>query len=272
MDRRLTPSNGGVALAGLQGQVEAERFVTGEAASVVVPVADLLDRPEGARDRQVLFGEAVTVIERKAGWAFVQAAKDGYCGYLPEAALGPQSRPTHRVSVPATHIYSGPKVQAKELASLSFGSLVTVTGAAGKFAETPQGFIPAPHLRPLDAPFADPVEVAELFLGTPYLWGGNSRFGIDCSGLVQAALVACGKACPADSDMQQAVGTAFGDNEPLLRGDLLFWKGHVAMVVDDTRLIHANGHTMSVAYEGTQACIARIMEQENRPVIARRRP
>lgn len=272
MDRRLTPSNGRAALEVLRGQVVAERFVTGEPACLIQPVTDLRTAPDGARDRQVLFGEAVTVIDRHSGYAFVQAAKDGYCGYVPEAALGPATRPTHRVSAPATHVYSGAKVQAPEVMALSFGSLVTVTGEAGKFAETPQGFIPAVHLRPVDTPFPDPVAVAEMFLGTPYLWGGNSRFGIDCSGLVQTALVACGKACPADSDQQRTVGTGFGDNEPLLRGDLLFWKGHVAMVVDDMRLIHANGHTMSVAYEGIEACIARIMAQEDRPVIARRRP
>ncbi len=272
MDRRLTPANGRVALQSMRGIVDAPLYVAGEAADVVAQVVDLLDGPSGNRDRQLLWGEAVMVIERHDGWAFVQAAKDGYCGYVADAALGAASKPTHRVAAPASHLYSGPRVQAAEVAALSFGSLVTVTEIEGKFAKTPQGFIPEMHLRPLDAPFADAVTVAELFLGTPYLWGGNSRAGIDCSGLVQAALVACGKPCPADSDQQRSVGTDLPEDAPLQRGDLVFWKGHVAMAVDADQLIHANGHTMSVAYEGVAACIARVMAQEGLPVLMRRRP
>lgn len=272
MDRRLTPANTRAALDSLRGTVQADRFTKGEAASLIAPVTDLLASPEGKRERQVLWGEAVTVIDRHAGWAFVQAAKDGYCGYLPEAALGPAQHPTHRVSAPATHLYDAPKVQARDLAALSFGSLVTVLEIGEKFAETPQGFIPAKHLRPLDHPFDDPVGVAELFLGTPYLWGGNSRFGLDCSGLVQAALVACGKPCAGDSDLQLTIGRELAPDEPLKRGDLIFWKGHVALVVDPETLIHANGHSMSVAYEGIAACIARVIAQEGNPVLARRRP
>lgn len=272
MDRRLTPANDRVALASLKGVVDAPRYVAGEAAAIFAPVVDLLDGPSGKRDRQLLWGEAVTVIERHDGRAFVQSAKDGYCGYVDAAALGGAHSPTHRVAAAASHLYTAPRVQAPEISALSFGSLVTVTGTEGKFAQTPQGFIPAMHLRPLDAPFADAVGVAELFLGTPYLWGGNSRAGIDCSGLVQAALIACGKPCPADSDQQRSVGVELSQDAPLQRGDLLFWKGHVAMAVDADRLIHANGHTMSVAYEGIGACIARVMAQEGLPPLMRRRP
>lgn len=272
MDRRLTPANDRLALHSLRGLVDAPLYVAGEAAAVIAPVVDLLDVPSGKRDRQLLWGEAVTVIEHHDGWAFVQAEKDGYCGYVPGTALGVATKATHRVSAGASHLYSAPRVQAPEVAALSFGSLVTVTGSEGKFATTPQGFIPEIHLRPLDMPFADAVGVAELFIGTPYLWGGNSRAGIDCSGLVQAALIACGKPCPADSDQQRSVGTELPEDAPLQRGDLLFWKGHVAMAVDADRLIHANGHTMSVAYEKTGACIARVMAQEGLPVLMRRRP
>lgn len=272
MDRRLTPANDRAALASLKDVVDAPRYVEGEAAAVIAPLVDLRDMPSGNRDRQLLWGDAVTVIDRHKGWAFVQAAKDGYCGYVDDATLGGANRATHRVAAPASHVYSGPRVQAAESAALSFGSLVTVIGSEGKFAKTPHGFIPAMHLRPLDEPFADAVGVAELFLGTPYLWGGNSRSGIDCSGLVQAALIACGKACPADSDQQRSVGRELPQDAPLQRGDLVFWKGHVAMAVDSHRLIHANGHTMSVAYEDVAACIARVMAQEGLPVLMRRRP
>lgn len=272
MDRRLTPANARVALEELRGRIDAPRFTVGEAASVCVSICDLLDRPEGERDRQWLLGEAVTVIDRSDGWAFVRSAKDGYCGYVPEEAVGRAVNPTHRVAAPATHLYSEPRLQAAEIACLSFGCQLAVTGQDGKFLATAHGFVPAAHLRSIDKPFDDIVVVAELFLGTPYLWGGNSRSGIDCSGLVQAALTACGMRCPADSDLQQTVGSALPEDAVLQRGDLVFWRGHVAMAVNSTALIHANGHTMSVAYENTEACIARIMEQEGRPVLMRRRP
>lgn len=272
MDRRLTPFSGRVALESLRGTLDAPAYVAGEAAQVALPLADLLAAPHGARDRQVLMGDAVTVIERRDGWAFVQAEKDGYCGWLAEAALAPPVAPTHWVAAPATHVYSAPKVQAAEIATLSITARVTVTGESGAFAETPQGFVPRTHLRALGDWAADPATVAESLLGTPYLWGGNSRAGMDCSGLVQLSFHACGMDCPADSDLQQAVGVPLPDHAPLRRNDLIFWKGHVALALDHARLIHANGHSMSVAIEGTEACIARIAAQGGGPVTARRRP
>jgi cell wall-associated NlpC family hydrolase len=271
-DRRLTPANGRAALASLRGVVDAPRYAAGEAARVSVPLADLNRAPDGSRDRQLLLGDAVTVIDRDQGVAFVQAAKDGYCGYVPETALGAAQVATHRVIAPATHLYPQPKVQAHELCALSFGSLLTVTGTAERFAETADGFVPFQHLRVLADPLPDPVAAATLFLGTPYLWGGNSRAGIDCSGLVQAALLACGKDCPGDSDLQaRSVGQALHPDEALLPGDLIFWTGHVAMVADAGRIIHATGHRMAVVFEDTEAAIARIAAT-GQLVLARRRP
>lgn len=272
MDRRLTPFSGRMALDSLRGKVEAEGFTPGEAASVAKPLADLLAAPAGARDRQLLLGEAVTVIDRREGHAFVQAAKDGYCGWLAEPDLGPAVASSHWVAAPASHIYSRPKVQAPERAALSLGARVQVLGEVGAFAQTTVGFVPKAHLRRIGDWAADPVAVARSFLGVPYLWGGNSHAGMDCSGLVQLALNACGTPCPGDSDLQQAVGTAIPDGAPLRRGDLLFWKGHVAMAVDGETLIHANGHSMSVAEEGIAACVARIRQAEGLEVAARRRP
>ena len=272
MDRRRLPSNGRVAHVSLEGKVEAERFVAGERRQVMVPVADLCATPGGARDRQLVLGALVDVLEERDGWAFVQAEADDYVGYLPGAALGEVRGTTHRVSVRQTHSYPEADFKVKETAALSFGSRVVVLADRPRFAETDQGFIPEVHLDLLWEVDTDPVAVAERFVGTPYLWGGNSGFGIDCSGLMQAALLACGIACPGDSDMQQAeLGVALSGDEPLRRGDLMFWKGHVAWVVDPETILHANAHHMAVAYEGISHAITRIESQGDGPVTARKR-
>jgi cell wall-associated NlpC family hydrolase len=271
LDRRLTPANGRVAAERLRGLVQADRFVAGEARRVAVPVADLDGSPGGSRDRQLLCGEGVTVYEVRDGIAFVEAHRDGYVGYVSEVSLGPARAPTHRVAVPATHLYRDDDMKSPDLRHLSFGALVTVEAEGRKFWETPEGYIPKPHLRPLDRPFTDPAAVAQLHFGVPYLWGGNSTLGIDCSGLVQASLLACGLACPGDSDLQRTMGAAIGDGHALRRGDLLFWKGHVAMAVDEATMIHANAHHMAVAYEAIDAGLQRIKAQGDGELLARRR-
>ena len=271
MNRRVTPFSGRIALVSLQGQIDAP-FTTGEDACITAPLVNLLSRPNGPRDRQLLFGDAVTVVDRDQGFAFLRAEKDGYCGWVAEAALGPATIPTHRIATPATHVYSGPKVQTLEKHALYLNSRVTVTGVEGKWAITPDGYIPASHLVPVATRAEDPVAVAEMLLHTPYLWGGNSAAGIDCSGLAQVALLAAGIPCPGDSDMQQTVGQPIAENAPWQRGDLIFWKGHVALLTAPDRIIHANGKTMSVAYESLPDAIARIEAQGEGPVIACRRP
>jgi len=271
LDPRETPANARAALDSLRGIVDVPRFTQGEAARLAAPLVDLCRAPQGPRERQLLLGDALTVIDRHEGWAFVQAVKDGYCGYLPEAAVGPPCAPTHWIAAPASHLYPEPRVQARESAALPFGARLTVTATTGTFAETPEGFVPLAHLRAVDAPLTDPVAVASLFLGTPYLWGGNSRAGIDCSGLVQAALLACGIACPGDSDLQESLGQEVPAGADLQAGDLLFWKGHVALVADGARILHATGHFMATVYEDRTTAIDRIATAGH-PVIARRRP
>nr|WP_122072146.1 NlpC/P60 family protein [Pseudophaeobacter sp. EL27] len=241
-------------------------------ARIALPVVDLLRAPDGPRDRQLLCGERVEVLDKTQDWHHIRAAKDGYQGYLPSAALAPAQSNSHWISAPASHAYSAADFKSRELVALSLGSQVQVTGYEDRFAKTDQGYIPKVHLTPLGQHMSDPVSVALLFLGTPYLWGGNSRFGIDCSGLVQAACLACGIACPGDSGPQEhELGELLPEGSAYQRNDLLFWKGHVALVHDPDTLLHANVHAMAVALEPLDTAIARIAEQGDGPVTAHRR-
>ena len=269
MDRRLTPATARFAHASLKGKVEAAAFTEGRRMQVSVALADLLRAPFGARERQLWLGEDFIVIDRDQGHAFGFAKKDGYCGWLPDAVLEEGPVVTHWVASAGTHLYPEPKSSSKELAALPMGARLAVVGQVGKYAETTSGYVPMSHLLPLGQHLADPVAVAEMFLHSPYLWGGNARAGLDCSGLVQIAHHACGISLPGDADLQEAAGSVVQGE--FRRGDMLFWKGHVAIAVDGDRLIHANGHSMSVAYEGIAATIARIEAAEGNPLRGHRR-
>ncbi|WP_045387874.1 NlpC/P60 family protein [Falsirhodobacter sp. alg1] len=270
MDRRLFPATSTVAHESLKGIFDCARYTRGEARQVSIPLVDLLAAPQGARERQLTMGEGFTVIDHDRHFAFGFAARDGYCGWVPVTALEPETVETHWVAAPASHIYPEPRVQAREIATLSMGAKLTIVAEQDGWAETTKGFIWAAHLRPLGEWMADPVAVAERFLGTPYLWGGNSRAGIDCSGLVQISQIACGRPCPGDADLQQSIGTEVEGE--LTRGDLLFWKGHVALAMDARRIIHATGAFMQVVIEETSTAIARIEAAGGGPVTAQRRP
>jgi cell wall-associated NlpC family hydrolase len=275
-DRRLTPTNGRVAALHLQGQVQAERFVAPELAQVLPFLAELLDRPDGPRDRELLFGDLVDVYERREGWAFVQARKDGYCGYVRETALAAPMAATHAVRVRQSHIYPMEGLKARPLARLPFNGRVTVTGARAPWLEVAwpggKGLVHETHLRPLDTPLRDPAETAALFLGTPYLWAGNTGDGIDCSGLVQAVCLGAAIPCHGDSDQQaKSLGTPVGDNQPFHRNDVIFWKGHVAIAEDEDTMIHATAHGMITTRENLRSATDRIAAQGEGPITARRR-
>ncbi|WP_439522117.1 C40 family peptidase [Marivita sp.] len=275
MDRRQFRSNGTVAHSSLKGQVTAERFTDGQVHRVVCPPrAALCKSPFGDRDRELLWGQSFNVLETVKGWAFGYALHDGYTGYVDARMLSPlDDRATHRVSARQTMALAAPDFKATrgEHVPLSLGSEVRVTSTDDKWSTitgVPHDlFVPTRHLTPLDANDSDPVTVAEGLLGTPYVWGGNSAFGIDCSGLVQIACRACGISCPGDSDQQMAqLGTTLDPKTPPQRGDLLYWKGHVGWVSDPDTLLHANAHSMSVTYEPLQGAIRRIAEHGD-PVL-----
>lgn len=269
LDRRLTPATDRVALESLRGVLARPDYTPGTPARLIVPLADLLASPCGRRERQLNFGADLTVIEASGDLAFVQAALDGYCGWLPAAALGHELPPvTHRLAARSSHVYPEPDMKVPQTHALSLGARLSVAAIVGNFARLAGGgHVPAQHIA--SAPAADPVAVAEQLLGTPYLWGGNSAFGIDCSGLVQAGLSACGIACPGDSDLQRA---AFPEATEIRRGDLLFWPGHVAMAVSAEVMIHATAWQMAVIHEDIDSAIARIDAAGDGPFLGIRRP
>lgn len=271
-DPRLTPFSGRVAHSRLRGQIDAPAFTDGQMMRLAAPLADLLRRPGGPRDRQILHGARLCVIDREGPMAYVTAQQDGYCGWLQEGVLGPDHPVTHRVMAPATHVYSAPDLKSAERATLSLNAYVQITDSENRFLRTADGlWLPQQHAVPHDAFAQDPVAVAESLLGTPYLWGGNSRAGLDCSALVQLALQAAGRRCPGDSDLQEsALGPRLPPGTAPVRGDLLFWRGHVAWVSGPDMILHANANTMSVAYEPLGAAIARIAAEG--PVTAHIRP
>jgi len=273
MDRRLTPSNGRVAHTSLQGQLAAERYVDGEITQVNTSVTNLLrEAGSGGRERQLLYGDHFRVLETVSGFAFGQALKDGYVGYITNTDLSDPVDATHIVATRGTHLYPSANMKSPEIMPLSFGSRLRIVSAQDTFFETHEGyFVPKNHLRPAKAHFNDLASVAQLFFGTPYLWGGNSNAGIDCSGLVQTALLACGYDCPGDADLQQqTVGNLTNDTE-VKRGDLFFWKTHVAIAVDDKTLIHSNAGAMSTTYEPIDVAIERIAAGGEGPVTSRKR-
>ena len=274
-DPRVTPARPDLAAGRLRGVVEAARYVAGEPLRVVVPIAPLRRAPdaEAPLDTQALYGETAVVYDARGDWRWAQLDRDGYVGWLPASALGPPSAPTHKISALRTHAYPGPSIKQPPRLALSLGAWIAVDRFGGDFAMTRDGvFLCARHVAPLEAREPDFVAVAERFLETPYLWGGRTSEGIDCSGLVQTALVAAGVVAPRDSDMQEAaLGAPLAAGAALLRGDLVFWKGHVGVLRDAQTLLHANGWAMKVTSEPLAEARARIEQNGGGPITSIRR-
>jgi cell wall-associated NlpC family hydrolase len=264
-DPRVTPARADLAAKHLEGKVQAARYVEGRVRDVVDPQAPLRrePRPDAPLDTEALKGERVTIYDANGeGWAWGQLAADGYVGWLPENALAPPgAAPTHKVTALRTLVFPGPSIKVPPLEALPLGARLAIARIEDRMAVTQSGaYVSALHLAPIGEYETDFVAVAERFLGAPYLWGGKTALGLDCSGLVQVALTACGVSCPRDSDMQEAaLGTAVAaDLSALKRGDLIFWKGHVAIVRDRETLLHANAFHMAVAIEPIAEAVARI--------------
>lgn len=282
LDHRLFAYRPDLAEEALKGKVEAKRFVPGEPAHVIEPVIDIRPRPDLSAiiDSQALYGETLRVLDRRDGWAWIKCDRDDYVGYVYEEALElGVGKATHEVAVPRTFLYPGPDLKFPFSVALSIGSRLNIVGDAvtrdTRYLLLDSGeAVIASHCRPLDAERpADPVAVAASFMETPYLWGGRSGFGLDCSGLVQISFAMTGYSAPRDSDMQaERLGTAIDpEKEGLQRADLVFWKGHVGFIEDDGKtLLHASGGTMTVTREPLAAAIARIANLYGQPTGYRR--
>ena len=271
-DPRTTPARPDLAAQHLKGKVVAARFVAGTELEVRDAQAPVRREPapDAPLDTEALHGERVTVYDQNGeGWYWGQLNGDGYVGWMPANALcRPGPPPTHRVAALRTFVFPGRSIKASPVDALSFGSRVAVKlqqrDPSGDLTDLASGFcIPTRHIAPIESREPDFVAVAERFVGVPYLWGGKTSLGLDCSGLVQIALTASDIACPRDSDMQEReLGAALpiGDLAALRRGDLVFWKGHVAIMRDDRSIVHANAFHMAVAIEPVGEALRRIAD------------
>jgi cell wall-associated NlpC family hydrolase len=256
-DPRLTLARDGIAARSLEGIIPAAHYIDTATRQAAVPSAALRHAPSLAAEQldQLLFGEPFEVLDEADGWAFGQATRDGYVGYVEAAALGEPTAPTHTVRALRTYAFSAPSIKAPPTGLYSMNALIAAEEREGRFVKTAGGWFVEDHLVPIGQAEADYVAVAERFVGTPYLWGGRESLGLDCSGLVQQALYASGLACPRDSDQQAVMGEPVA---ALRRGDLVFWRGHVAIMISAADIIHANAWHMAVVIEPLAEAVARI--------------
>ena len=272
-DPRLTAANGRVAAMDLMGKVKASRYVAGAWKQCCTPVSDIRLRPGGPVSCQLLYGERFRVLEDRSGWSFGQSERDGYTGYVSSASLGETAARTHWVKCLSTCAYPEPDIKTAPCGWFPFGARLAVSSVSGSFCEVPgSGFVPGMHLFDENSRPSGVLPLARLFLGLPYLWGGNGPLGIDCSGLVQMVLNAAGHDCPRDSDMQWSWMDRIASRPAANPGDFVFWDGHVGILEESEKLIHATAHFMQVVCEPLEPVMQRIAERGDTGFLGFARP
>jgi hypothetical protein len=275
LDRRFTLARPDLASLALEGRLAAGRFEAPASLRLIAPAAAVRAAPDPGAEQidQLLFGERFDALGREGAFAWGQAARDGYVGWVEAAALGAGGgAPTHRVTALRAFAFAAPSIKAPSSGPFSLNALLTVTDLQDAMARVEgAGWMPLAHIAPIGEAFEAAADVAPRFLGAPYLWGGRDSLGLDCSGLTQQAFYAAGRACPRDSDLQARLGAAV-PREGLARGDLVCWRGHVGMMLDDRRLIHANAYHMAVAIEPLAEAVERIAARGGGVPTAYRRP
>ena len=272
MDPRVTPANETVACSTLKGKIKHANFVEAKNYQVNVPFVDLLGSPDGKRNRQLIYGSKVKYFSAAKGWAFIQNTYDNYVGYVPESTIASETQKTHIVTAPLAHVFMEPNIKSKNIEILPLAARVSGEMIGNGFLETELGWISVSQLKRKTELSKDPVEVSKLLQNAPYLWGGNTTLGIDCSGLIQISLLLCGIDCPGDSDQQMnTLGQNIDIGSPRKKGDILFWKGHVAWALNERQILHANAYHMATVIEEANEAIERIKKQDNNSVIAHKR-
>jgi len=279
-DPRLNAYRTDLASDKLKGVVDAKKFVEGHLQEVVVAKAPLKGAPrfDAPLDTEVIFGEHVLVLDEQGGWAWVQSLSDGYVGYVQSEILAdPKAPASHTVKAPSTFIYPGPDIKLPPIGQLPMNARCAFEGGTGEFAELAGGgYVFAKHLAGQAGNADHFTDIAKNFVGTPYLWGGRTYSGIDCSGLVQMAMIAAGKKCLRDTDMQEnSIGALLAHDAgrtDLAKGDLIFWGGHVGIMVDAEHLLHANAYHMQTVIEPYEEARLRIAAGDTGEVRTIRRP
>jgi len=270
-DPRITAIRPDLADVAMADLCFAPHYAAPTARRCAVAAVMVRGKPDAAASAvtELLRGETFHMLDARGNWAWGYCGHDHYVGYVPLDALGEPEAISHATTAPAP-LFTAADIKAP-IAALLPRRARLAGSVEGDFLATADGFVHIRHLQAVDSYEADWVAVAERYLGAPYVWGGRG-FGVDCSGLVQMVLAACGIAAPRDTDQQaDALGTALALDAPLRRGDLVFFPGHVGLMMDEARMIHANAHWMAVTIEPLADVVARLRGEHEQPITTIRR-